>query len=230
MEDLQNWYGRGVLEKCVTVYNGVDTSHFRPDADVRDRVRRRYGYQREDLVLLTLGRLTREKGHHILIEALSYLRKTNHRAKLLIVGEGEYQSSLQRLVRRLALDQAVVFAGSVSNTETVAFYNAADLFLLPTLTVEGLPFVLLEAMACGKPVIATDRGGNREAVRNGQNGILISPGSSQKIATAIEAITADHKMADRLQQGALATIRAEFDLGRMIDRMEEEMTAAASLR
>ena len=124
----------------------------------------------------------------------------------------------------------VIFPGPVENRETASYYNAADLFLFPTLTVEGLPFVLLEAMACGKPVIATDRGGNREAVRNGQNGILISPGSSQKIAAAIEAITANHKMADRLQQGALATIQSEFGLARMIDRMEEEMTAAAALR
>jgi glycosyltransferase involved in cell wall biosynthesis len=229
-EDLRKWYGSGVLEKCVTVYNGVDTDLFRPDVDARDLVRRRYGYRPKDLVLLTLGRLTREKGHHLLIEALAHLRKTNPRVKLLIVGEGEYHSSLQRLTLRLALDRAVVFAGSVTNNETVAFYNAADLFLFPTLTVEGLPFVLLEAMACGKPVIATDRGGNREVVHNGQNGILISPGSSQRIAAAIETITADRKMADRLQQGALATIHAEFGLVRMIDRMEEEMTAAAALR
>ncbi len=229
-EDLRKWYGTAAAGKCITVYNGVDTTVFHPDDEARNLIRERFNLDPQTLLLLSLGRLTHEKGYHLIIEALAILRERLPAIKLMLVGEGENLAALQGMARRLMVADRVIFPGPVENRETASYYNAADLFLFPTLTVEGLPFVLLEAMACGKPVIATDRGGNREAVRNGQNGILISPGSSQKIAAAIEAITANHKMADRLQQGALATIQSEFGLARMIDRMEEEMTAAAALR
>jgi glycosyltransferase involved in cell wall biosynthesis len=229
-EDIQKWYGARILDKCVTIYNGVDTGIFHPDEKARDLIRRRYGIPPQGLVILTLGRLTHEKGHHLLIEALALLRKKLHAIKLLIVGEGENLPALQSLAKKLSVVESVIFTGPVENRETASYYNAADLFLFPTLTVEGLPFVLLEAMACGKPVIASDRGGNREVIRSGENGILIPPGSSQRIADEIELFAAHCEMADRLRRGALSTIRGEFDLVRMIDRMEGEMTAVAALQ
>jgi len=229
-EDLKKWYGPAVAGKCITVYNGVDTTIFHPDKEARSLIRRRFKLTPENILLLSLGRLTHEKGHHLLIEALSVLRGKHPLMKLMIVGDGPGLPALHAIARQLSLEEQVIFTGPVENHETASYYNAADLFLFPTLTIEGLPFVLLEAMACGKPVIASDRGGNREVVRNGQNGILIPPGSSQRIADEIEAIAADREMADRLRRGALTTISEKFSLVRMIDRMEEEMIVAATLR
>ncbi len=229
-DDLQKWYGPAAAGKCVTIYNGVDTTIFHPDEEARNLIRRRFHLAPDTILLLSLGRLTREKGHHLLIEALSFLRERHPRMKLMIVGEGESLPVLHALARQLALADQVIFTGPVENHETAAYYNAADLFLFPTLTVEGLPFVLIEAMACGKPVIASDRGGNREVIQNGENGILIPHGSSRRIAAEIEALAADHARTDRLRQGALATIREKFSLLRMLDRMEEEMAAVAAIQ
>ena len=229
-EDLRKWYGPGVIDKCVTIYNGVDTTVFHPDEEARDLIRCRFNLSPQTMLLLTLGRLTHEKGHHLLIEALAILLNKLPSIKLMIVGEGENLTALQSIARRFSVADRVIFTGPVENHETASYYNAADLFLFPTLTVEGLPFVLLEAMACGKAVIASDRGGNREVIRNGENGILIPSGDSQRIADEIEALAAHREIADRLRQCALSTIREEFGMVRMIDRMEEEMSAVVALQ
>ncbi len=229
-EDLFKWYGRAIAGKCVTVYNGVDTTIFHPDEEARKRIRRRFELTPEIVLLLSLGRLTHEKGHHLLIEAMTHLRKKDHPVKLMIVGEGEDAGHLQTLVKQFSLDDHVIFTGPVDNHETASFYNAADLFLFPTLTVEGLPFVILEAMACGIPIIASDLGGNREAIRNGEDGILIPPGSSRRIVTEIEALICDRVRTNRLRMNALGKIHQTFSLIRMLDRMEEEMLITAGLR
>lgn len=227
-DDLRTWFGPSAEGRCVTIYNGVDTTIFFPDDAARNLVRRRFDLTPENILLLSLGRLTREKGHHLLIEALSILRNKHPLMKLMIVGEGEGLEPLQTLARELSLGAQVIFTGPIEHHDTASFYNAADLFLFPTLTVEGLPYVLLEAMACGKPVIASDRGGNREVIHSGENGILIPPGSSRRIAAEIEALTSDWERNERFRKGALATIHHEFCLNRMLDRMEEQMLTTAA--
>ena len=217
-DDLQKWFGKGVIEKCVTIYNGIDTKLFHPDPLAGNLLRRRFGIHENDVVVLTLGRITHEKGHYLLIEALAILKPTIPNIRLLAVGEGEGLPKMQALAERLNLSESVLFAGPVANQETVSFYNASDIFVFPTLTVEGLPFVMIEAMACGKPVIASDIGGNAEVIHDGENGILIKPGQPQLIADQIRILLSDRTHAECLGKCAMATVAKDFNVERMIDK------------
>jgi glycosyltransferase involved in cell wall biosynthesis len=222
-EDLRKWYGQKIVKKCITVFNGIDTSLFKPDNEQRSTIRQKYKISDNDILLLTVGRITYEKGHHLAIEALRQLKNQDLNVRLMIVGEGEGRRILEENVRMDGLEQEVIFTGQVDNTETVQYYNSADIFLMPTLTVEGLPFVLLEAMACAKPVIASDIGGNAEVINDGENGILIKPGQPQLIADHIRMLIADRPYATRLGEGGLATVINGFNMERMIDRTEQVM-------
>ncbi|MBI4633962.1 MAG: glycosyltransferase family 4 protein [Deltaproteobacteria bacterium] len=222
-EDLQKWFGRATVKKCVTIYNGIDTRIFYPDPSARAFIGDRHAISEKEVVLLTLGRITHEKGHHLAIEALGILRRTVPGIRLLVVGEGEGLSALKLLAKHLGLSDAVIFTGTVDNPETASYYNAADIFVFPTLTVEGLPFVLIEAMACGKPVIASEIGGNGEVIRDGVNGLLIKPGQPSGIADKIRMLISNEEYAKRLREGAEATVKSDFTIERMIDKTLDVM-------
>jgi len=224
-EDLKKWFGQGLKEKCVTIYNGIDTNTFHPDPSARRIMRKRYDIDEKSPVLLTLGRLTHEKGHHVLVEAMGILKRTIPDIKLLVVGEGSSLSLLKTISEKLGLAETVIFIGPVENHQTAAYYNTSDIFVFPTLTVEGLPFVLLEAMACGKPVIASEIGGNAEVIRDGENGILVKPGRPLLIADKVRMLISDKEYTKCLEQEAWATVNKEFNIERMIDKSEKEMLA-----
>jgi len=224
-EDLKKWFGQGLKEKCVTIYNGIDTNTFHPDPSARRIMRKRYDIDEKSLVLLTLGRLTHEKGHHVLVEAMGILKRTIPDIKLLVVGEGSGLSQLKTISEKLGLAETVIFIGPVENHQTAAYYNTSDIFVFPTLTVEGLPFVLLEAMACGKPVIASEIGGNAEVISDGENGILVKPDQPLLIADKVRMLISDKEYTKCLEQEAWATVNKEFNIDRMIDKSEKEMLA-----
>lgn len=217
-EDIRKWYGWKIAEKCVTVLNGIDTSHFRPDSQQRATIRGKYGIDDNDIVLLTLGRLTHEKGHHLAVEALTQLKAKDIYLKLLVVGDGEKREALQQRTRSDGAQRDVIFAGQVDNRETAQYYNSADIFLMPTLTVEGLPFTLLEAMSCGKPVIASEIGGNSFVIRNRKNGLLIAPGNVDQLMAEIQSLVADDKLAHELGLSARRTVLDAFTVEHMVEK------------
>ena len=226
-DDLIKWYGRSLSGKCMTVPNGIDTDRFHPDFNDYKRVRNAHGVLKGETLLLTLGRLTHEKGHHLALASLKRLLGQQKKVKLLIVGEGNYRSRLQAQTQQLGLEDFVRFAGKVPNDKVVQFYNAADIVLMPTLTVEGLPFVLLEAMACQKPVIASRIGGNTFIIENGRNGILIERGSRQRLTEAITDLIENSQQRNEIGRLARKTVISSFSKDRMVDRIEEQMQRIA---
>jgi glycosyltransferase involved in cell wall biosynthesis len=141
-------------------------------------------------VLLTVGRLARSeryKGHRILFEALKDLRKEFPGIVLIIVGEGDDRESLQKLVRVYGLGHHVIFAGIVSDNQLREYYNTCDLFVMPS-KMEGFGIVYLEALACGKPVIAGNKNGSRDALLDGELGILIDPDDPKQLLRAMVKI------------------------------------------
>jgi len=225
-EDIKKWYGREIADKCVIVPNGIDVSLFKPDLEQRKSTRQAYGIDERETVLLTLGRLTHEKGHHLAIDALRQLKTQNMKVRLLIVGTGNYHKSLMEKVKKAALDNEVIFVGFVENRDTVKYYNSADIFLMPTLTVEGLPFVLLEAMSCGKPVIATYIGGITSAIMNGKNGLLIDAGKCSQITDKIQLLTKNPDLANSLAESAKRTVHETYSVDMMVDRTLQIMKTA----
>jgi len=215
---IKKWYGRTIAEKCTTIPNGINTEKFSPSQEHRCEIRAKYGINDSEILLLTLGRITKEKGHHIAIQALRSLKKKGQKAKLMVAGDGNYLSDLKGLAINSGTRNDVLFVGFIENHDTPKYYNACDIFLMPTLTEEGLPFVLLEAMACGLPVISSRIGGIITIIKHQKNGILIEPGNSTQMAHAIWELMNKPAFSGRLGAAALQTIRRNFSADRMVDR------------
>ena len=169
-------------QRLHVIRNGVDLDRFRP----LDRAA-----MREELaltgspILLTVGNLHDHKGQHLAIEALALLRRGAYpQARLVVVGDGPDRGRLQRLVADLALEHAVQFAGTVPNTELARWYSATDVLVLGS-SREGWPNVLLEAMACGTPVVASRVGGVPEIVQAAEAGCMVDPRTPGAFAQAL---------------------------------------------
>ena len=163
--------------KLHTLRNGVDLERFTPEP--RELARQRLGLQTQGPYLLSVGHLIERKGHHIAIEALVALPGVT----LLIAGSGPEERALKSLASRLGVSDRVHWAGVVPQTELKWWYSAADVLTLCS-SREGWANVLLEAMACGTPVIATDIWGTSEVVSTEAAGRLMARRDARALADA----------------------------------------------
>jgi glycosyltransferase involved in cell wall biosynthesis len=170
--------------KLHTLRNGVDLERFRPLP--QGQVRAELGVGGEPL-LLSVGHLIERKGHHVAIEALAKLAKARPDARLVIIGEGEERAALTALAARLGVADKVRLTGSLPNTELLKWYSAADVLLLCS-SREGWANVLLESMACGTPVVATDIWGTPEVVAAPEAGLLVAERTGAAFAAGVEAL------------------------------------------
>lgn len=177
------------------------------------------------LRILCVGRLVHLKGQSLLLEAIAELRDEGIAAELVLVGDGPKRAALERQAERLAVSDAVEFAGAVGQDEIPARYRAADLFCLPSFA-EGLPVVLMEAMAVGLPVISTRIMGIPELVEDGVNGWLIAPARVDELVAALR--DAAETSADRraeLGRAGRRRVLEEFDVHRSGARLADLFTA-----
>lgn len=166
--------------------NGVDTALFTPRA--RSEARGQLGLPEEGPVLLSVGALSPRKGHQRVLEVLPRLVASHPKLVYVVVGaagvEGDTGPLLERLVAELGLREHVRLAGARPHEEIARWLAAADLFCLAT-SNEGRANVILEALACGVPVVTTDVGGNREVIRDGAEGFLVPLGDADALASAL---------------------------------------------
>lgn len=188
--------------KVVTIPNALDLEELdaRASAAEAARVRQAAGVEGAEFVLLSVGRLERNKGFHLLAPALAALR--DHSARLsagswrwVIVGSGPFEGELRRSIASAGLAPNVHFAGRVSDTDLHAWYEAADLFVHPTL-YEGSSLVTLEAMAHRRACVVTDAGGLPDKVRAGVNGWIVPAGDPSALTAALSgAISSPERLA-----------------------------------
>ena len=170
--------------KVKVVYNGVDLARFRPIVGKREELRKKLGITQNAIVILTVRRLVYKNGVDTLIDAANIAVKKNPRIVFLVVGKGPDMESVKLQIAKLGIEANFRLAGFVSDEDLPSYYNAADLFVLPSKSGEGLPLVALEAMACGLPVIATDVGGIREILME-DYGKLVAPNQPELLAKAV---------------------------------------------
>ena len=167
-------------QKVTVLRNGVDTSLFRPAAD-RDSIRASLGLKRKTLV--SVGLLIDRKGHHRTIEAMSHLPEH----ELLIAGEGPERARLTALIEKLGLTDRVRLLGARPHDTLPALYSAADASVLAS-SREGWANVLLESMACGTPVVASNIWGNPEVVQTRDAGLIAPENTPEGIAATVRAL------------------------------------------
>ena len=171
-------------EKVKVIYNGVDLVKFKPSTSEREKIRKKLGIPHDALVVLTVRRLVYKNGVDTLIESANIAVKKNNRIIFLVVGKGPDSDRVKWRIQQLGIEKNFRLAGFVSDEDLPAYYNAADLFVLPSKSGEGLPLVALEAMACALPVIATDVGGIKEILID-DYGKLVPPNQPELLAKAI---------------------------------------------
>ena len=191
-------------EKVTVVLTAIDPLE-RPLA-ARDALRSKLGLPHERPLALFLGRLSPVKGPDVLLEAVRLLRERLPRAAFVLTGEGQLRAPLEAAVREHHLQEHVFFAGAVARESVAEYLAACDLLVLPSRS-EGLPHAVLEAMAFGRPVVASSVGGVPEVVENGVTGLLVPPEDPRALAGGLERLLADSELCERY--GAAA--RAAFE-------------------
>jgi glycosyltransferase involved in cell wall biosynthesis len=188
---------RGISAGSIEVIPcGMDASFYTPDAAVAP----------EPGTILYVGRVRKYKGIQHLLEAVSLLRKRGVDARLRIVGTGDYLAPLKKLTARLGLSDAVEFTGFVPADRKLFELRRAWVAALPS-EKEGWGLTVIEANACGTPVVASDSDGLRDSVRQGETGLLVPHGRPEALANALQSILRDPATRSRLAAGGLAWAR-----------------------
>jgi glycosyltransferase involved in cell wall biosynthesis len=197
--------------KAYTVYNGVDPSTFPSQLD-RQTVRQKFGIT-QGPVLVTIARLTEQKGHRYLIQALPRLLQTWPQLCCMFVGEGELRDALHHMAIDLGVEQACRFMGVREDIADIL--AAVDVVVLPSLS-EGFPFVLLEALAMGCPVVASRVNGIPELIENQKTGLLVSPRDPHALMVAIREVLSNPTAASKMGAEGRAVVRERFTVDRMV--------------
>jgi glycosyltransferase involved in cell wall biosynthesis len=205
----------GVQRERVRILHNSTGPAATVDRDEVTQLRNRLGLDPRDKVVLSIGRLSREKAHGDLIQALAHLQSLDPRIqwKAVVVGKGPELPNLERMTSRLGLDGRVVFAGF--HTNMAPFYAIADVFALPSLS-EGSPNVLLEAMAAGVPVAATHTGGIPEIVTGDKHALLVPVGDTRALGAALGRLLSDRPLRERLASCARMRVRDAFSPERYV--------------
>ena len=190
--------------RIVRIPNGVDTSLFKPDPEVSRLLAN----------LLFIGRLDYMKGVDILLKSIASSHTGDNQISCSIVGDGPFKKTLQQLACELDIADKVIFAGACTNV--LPYLQKASCFVLPSRS-EGMPNVLLEAMACEVPIIATSVGGIPDIIKDGRNGLLIPPDDVQALSLALATLLQDRDLADRLGKQARMDVEEHFSIDKVAD-------------
>jgi len=207
-EDLKRRaVGKGFPRNAVAIPQGIDTEKFNPRVSGRT-VRERLGWQ-ENPIVMAAARLIERKGVAYLVDAFPSVLRRIPEARLMVAGEGPERRRLEAKAEALGLSGSVVFLGVIPYREVPAYYAACDVFVhIPT--YEAMPHVIYEAMATGKPVVASRVGGIVEVIENGKDGLLVEPSAPSETAEAIVRLIEDRRLARRLGEAALKKIRGRY--------------------
>ena len=214
-------YFKGVIsgwgipyDKIEVIYNAIDPSRYAL-ACTKEEARGRLGL--EGKIILTVARLTPWKGVDRIIEVLPEIRRRINEANLVVVGDGPELGNLQGLARELGVKGHVSFVGRVPHEEVPYYLRAADVFVLYS-GYEGLPHIVLEAMATGVPVILSDKGGNQEVVEDGVNGLLVPIGNQEKLKEAILRVLQNREMAGEFVERSREKVAHSFAWDVMVEK------------
>lgn len=207
-------------DDVIEIPNGVNTRIFQPNGE-GEVIRANYGISREADLILFVGAL--DRAHHF--KGVDYLIKTFSRIRdrevhLMIVGDGDRKTHFIQVAEECGVAQLVAFVGNIPNEQLYAYYSAADLVVLPSFPPESFGIVLLEAMACGRPVIAHDIPGVRTVIADGQDGLLAIPGDMDDLAAKMLQLLKDPVLSAAMGERGRAKVQERYAWERIAERLE----------
>lgn len=216
-EDLANTIADlGIDSKIVVLRNAVDTNKFKPLKNME--IRQKYGIKKNSILILFVGYLDVFKGIFELIDAFFEVNKENNDLKVMIIGEGPQESKIKDKVSKLKLDTSIIFTGKISSEDIPQYYQAADIFVLPSYT-EGTPLAVIEAMACGLPIIASNVGGISEIVISNENGFIISPKNIKELSSKLRVLVKNQSLRSKFSNKSLKIINSEFNIDKKVEKL-----------
>jgi glycosyltransferase involved in cell wall biosynthesis len=236
-ERLLRLSGGRFAEKVLLVPNGTDrlgTGEGTRGTEV-GALRARLGFGAGERLVVAVGRMVDKKGFGDLLEAAPAFLERFPDVRLVFGGGGDLQPSLEARAQALGLGARVIFTGGLSHPDVLGLIAAGEVFVMPSVrdpkgNVDGLPIVVLEAMAAGKPVVATDVSGIPLAVRDGETGLLVPERQPARLAAAIVELLADPERAARFGSAGEEAVRTELNWSAVAARHDALYQAAASAR
>jgi len=206
------------LSRIEVIQNGCDLTRFEPDRLPSADLKKSLGFAPDDPVIVVLARLESQKGHRILIDALTLICREFPSARLVCVGDGSLRDLLEEQVRRASLDNAVRFVGYQSNVPD--WLALSDLVVLPSF-FEGLPLVAIESLAAGRAVVASNVDGTPEVVIHEETGLTVPPGDPVALASAICRLLRQPELRKRLAEKGREWVIEKFSADRFIERTQQ---------
>jgi glycosyltransferase involved in cell wall biosynthesis len=202
-------------DRCVLVENGIDTRQYTRRRTPRE-AKELLGLPRDRLVIGAIGRLSAEKGFDLLLHAAQRVLAQGQDVAILIAGEGDEKPRLAALAQELGLGERVRLLGYC--TDTCPIYEAMDVYALSSLR-EGLPNVLLEALAMEVPIVATRVAGVPRLLTERENGLLVAPGSVDELARALTELCANEALRQNLRENGRRTVEARYSFAGRIEKI-----------
>jgi glycosyltransferase involved in cell wall biosynthesis len=203
-------------KKVITIHNCTDLERY-ANNQTTDTAREELGIGESDLVIGSVGRLERLKGHRILLDVTKSLVESFPGLKLVIIGDGEEREILEKMRSDLGLGDHVILTGLRDDVEKLL--PALDVYVQPTIGREGLPLTVVEAMAAKLPVVASNIGGTREAVIHNQTGVLVQPGNKDGLRRALSQILGDREMRCQMSQEGWKLCQQKFSVTSMVQAL-----------
>jgi glycosyltransferase involved in cell wall biosynthesis len=214
-------------DKISVIYNGVELDQYNPELYSPSEGRLSLGIKDDYPIVGTIGRLVYQKGFSHFLEAAKHVYTENNQVRFVIVGHGPEDAKLKHLADSLGIFPVCKFVGSRFNVAEIL--PAFDVFVLSSV-LEGLPRVVIEAMAMARPIVATSIDGVREQLRHNETGLLVPPAEPKKLAKAILAIINDQRAAGRLARQARKDAEQKFDLRHTLASVEMLYEQALDLK
>jgi rhamnosyl/mannosyltransferase len=214
-------YIRQICKKEVKIIpHGVDVARFNADVNQKE-CKEKLGLKKDEVFILSVQRLAPRKGVQHLIHAMSIVVRENPKVKLAIIGEGPEKMRLIKLTKESGISKNIILMGFVNSNELLKWYSACDIFVLHSL-YEQFGIVLVEAMACAKPVVSTKVGAIPEVVDDRKTGLLVEPKNPKQFAEAILKLASDEKLRSKLGEEGRRKVKEKYDWNLIADKYMHE--------
>ena len=205
--------------KTSVMYNGVDTDCFY--SIKKGESRKKLGLPNNRKIIFSVRRLVYKNGLDTLIESAALVIKRNPNILFVVAGKGPSRKLIEEHIKKLGIENNIILTGFVPDELLPVYYNAADYFVLPSASGEGLPLVLFEAMSCELPVIATMVGGTPEIINHMQNGVLVPPRNPEELAEAMLKLLAKEELGKKIGAEAKRNIQNRFSWEENVRQLKE---------
>lgn len=195
--------------RCHVVNNGVDTSIFLPHQIAINSYRNQFGIADDEFVIGCVARFDVDKGHDYLIPAFREFLSIHQKSRLILVGDGPERGKVEKLVKENGVNEQVIFAGV--RKDIPDFLQLFNIFVSASLK-EGMPYTLIEAMATGISIVATNVIGNKDVITDGVTGVLVASKNSHAICEGLNKVYSDDKLAERFRKNGPIAVQQSFSV------------------